>query len=191
MDSSSAGDSNDHASSSGNALSDADRDRSLQYLLGELSPGESATFEKQLAQSSALSDVFVQQSEIVCQLSAIDLADSYPAIQSAHNSSLPGSATARWSRVLVALAACLLLAYIGFALLPSEPSQTTAVLPPVSIEEDLLIARAWADTNAYVEPSALDLEVESELNVLSDDELEGSSLSWVISAIETGGSIDG
>ena len=105
--------------------------RCLAYLLGELPDQEAATFEQQLADSPELCDELANQSNILCHLSDISVAPPVTATKP----STP------WLEAIAALAACLLIALVGWKML-GKTNSTNA------LEEDLLIAEAWVETDS-------------------------------------------
>lgn len=168
-------------------IDEATSERCLQYLLGELSTHQSTQFEQQLAMSPALGDELQRQSELLCMASnAISETQIVDTQLANADSATPGSATP-WIEAIVALAACLLVAFVGWNLTKTSSSIN-------ALQEDVLIAQAWAvDTDAIVLGVA-SLE-EMELEEDGDFEIEMSafddSLSWVSTAVESGVSIDG
>ncbi len=65
----------------------------------------------------------------------------------------------------------------------SKETKTTA-----SLEEDALIAEAWADTDV---PNFAPLEIEAERDLDLEPQSYDESLSWVVTAIESGVLVDG
>ena len=157
---------------------EANRQRCMRYLLGELSDQDAVSFENELADSPELSNLLIEQSELLCCI-----ADTSPvAVPTATpNSTQP---VLRIAQIAAALAACFLVAIIGWKLNVSDQ--------PKSAEEDLLIAQAWAATEApAVGLQSLDVDIENENAGSLDEIADESSLSWVMVAADEGAIIDG
>lgn len=157
---------------------EATSERCMRYLLGELSADEAATFEQSLGSSPELGDELQRQSELLCMVSQATFDPPQLTSQATSDS------FAKWIEAAVALAACFLVAFIGWNLVSKSNAS--------AIQEDVLIAQAWADTDTIaLELSSVD---EIELEMDSDFEIESDvddSLSWVVTAVESGVSIDG
>lgn len=159
---------------------EATSERCMRYLLGELSADETATFEQSLGSSAELGDELQRQSELLWMVSQATF-DPPPVTSQATSDSF-----AKWTEAAVALAACLLVAFIGWNLI-SKSNATSA------IQEDVLIAQAWADTDAIAlglsSADEIELEMDNDFEIESQD--VDDSLSWVVTAVESGVSIDG
>ena len=153
---------------------DASGNRCLQYLMGELSHSDAEAFETELAQSPALADELVRQSELICCLS-----ESMPV--TAAKSVSKSAMGYRVVKVFAAVAACLMLAFVARSWKgEAESSQA---------EEDLLIAQAWVDASESFQ--SLDLDVENDTDWDQESTIDDGSLSWVMAAVEAEESIDG
>ena len=172
-----------HPTTHSQSITDADRDQCLRYLLGELNSSQTAAFESRLAESPELTTALIEHSEAICQVAQADIPQT---TSNADSRSQP------WIEALVAIAACLA---VGFFAWNSNSVQSTIVQPIGTIaavdqapSEQSLIAQAWASTSQQAADSVtLDIENEWE----SIEEVDGSSLSWVMAAVESGVSIDG
>lgn len=159
------------------SIDEAERQQCLQYLLGELSDQQTLAFEQRLAESTPLCDELQQQSEMLLLISET----STPQLQTASTYDAENKSGVRWIEAIVALAACLLIAFVAWNAV--KETETVA-----SLEEDALIAEAWADTDV---PNFAPLEIEAERDLDLDPQSYDESLSWVVTAIESGVSVDG
>ena len=165
------------------SIDEAERQQCLQYLLGELPDQQNAAFEQRLAESTPLCDELQQQSEMLLLLSEtstpqLQAVSQLPAVSTSGTENQSGN---HWIEAIVALAACLLIAFVAWN--ASKETKTTA-----SLEEDALIAEAWADTDV---PNFAPLEIEAERDLDLEPQSYDESLSWVVTAIESGVLVDG
>ncbi|MGI9472387.1 MAG: hypothetical protein ACR2NZ_12680 [Rubripirellula sp.] len=183
------------------ALSDAQKNECLQYLMGELNPSESQSFERQLASSTALGDELLRQAEGISLCSQPDLLSQPICVGGSANQ------VTRWRSVAALLAVAVCLAVLVFGVWPKAsdkvasrdrtlPTTTSATQSKVSadqsaIPEDVLIARAWAsnrlpsdsgsDGNDSILPGD---EIDVSLASLPADGTEmDSTLSWMYIAV--------
>jgi hypothetical protein len=166
------------------------------YLLGELDASKSAEFEQRLATSPELSDQLLRQAELISGLSTIEsqlqVAPATP------------SRVSSWSIAvsIMTVAACLAIVVLGVrsrsvekdslaSRTPSLSPRGTAAKDP-NVSEDLLIARAWADSrrSEVSEDFALaDLDSDEALPEDEPSDLD-STLSWMFIAVAANPELD-
>jgi hypothetical protein len=166
------------------------------YLLGELDASKSAEFEQRLATSPELSDQLLRQAELISGLSTIkhqlQVAPATP------------SRVSSWSIAvsIMTVAACLAIVVLGVrsrsvekdslaSRTPSLSPRGTAAKDP-NVSEDLLIARAWADSrrSEVSEDFALaDLDSDEALPEDEPSDLD-STLSWMFIAVAANPELD-
>ncbi len=168
------------------AMEEAVRQRCLLYLLGELSHEQEAAFEAELQKSVDLQAELISQSEVIAGLSTIQP----PAV-------VAPMAASNWSmRVPMSVAAIAATVMIAILCWPSKQVQRSLVVD--ATPESLLIAHAWAEEVA-AGLSASNLVGDSEIYEESErldafagnGQNEGSSLDWILTAIEAGAISDG
>ena len=176
----------------------ADHDLCLRYLLGETSANEAASFESRLAESPELATVLMEQSATICQLSQASV--SAPLTIAGDQTSSDTSHPGPWVEALVAIAACVAVGFFAWSETSNGPRDTVALQSPNGTtlvestpSEQSLIAQAWASTpQQTTNATTMDIEtVNIENEWESIEEVDGSSLSWVMAAVESGVSIDG
>ena len=135
-------------------IPDSWKNESLRYLMGELSPTETADFEAKLEQQPELAEELANQAEMITALAESPVESNLL--------SAPPHADNRRPAALVALAVCLAALVIGIWPTSDEQVASTNAVDPVvaAMETDrtngdsnitdldseaLLIARAWAE----------------------------------------------
>jgi hypothetical protein len=166
------------------------------YLLGELDASKSAEFEQRLATSPELSDQLLRQAELISGLSTIkhqlQVAPATP------------SRVSSWSIAvsIMTVAACLAIVVLGVRSRSVEKDSLASRTPSLSprgiaakdpnVSEDLLIARAWADSrrSEVSEDFALaDLDSDEALPEDEPSDLD-STLSWMFIAVAANPELD-
>lgn len=184
-------------------IPDSWKNESLRYLLGELSPTETADFEAKLEQQPELAEELANQAEMITALAESPVESNLL--------SAPPHADNRRPAALVALAVCLAALVIGIWPTSDEQVASTNAVDPVvaAMETDrtsgdsnitdvdseaLLIARAWAEdrtTESLVEGIVDEAEAGDDTNdslaeftATGDDEMD-STLSWMYIAVSS------
>ncbi len=160
----------------------------MLYLLGELPSDVLADFERQLACSPKLGEELLRQAETIADVSSQQtFPTTSPLIPAANDESK------RWTFVasLVAIAACLTLVFVGLRRSEPDPQRIASLTgiddqPRADAMEDLLIARAWAESPLTFDADDYELD-ESDpavATVPSDDPADNdATLSWIITAL--------
>ena len=184
-------------------IPDSWKNESLRYLLGELSPTETADFEAKLEQQPELAEELANQAEMITALAESPVESNLL--------SAPPHADNRRPAALVALAVCLAALVIGIWPTSDEQVASTNAVDPVvaAMETDrtsgdsnitdvdseaLLIARAWAEdrtTESLVEGIVDEAEAGDDMNdslaeftATGDDEMD-FTLSWMFIAVSS------
>lgn len=158
--------------------------RCLLYLLGELDREDAVAFENQLEFSSELGDELLRNADLIATLSSIEYSTNiiYPTTDTPPSLPVAVERSSWWlAASILAVAASLAILLSAVAFYRSEKAADS---------EDMLIARAWADSRN--DDSFIDLEVsESEndeaLTTLFFDDASDvdSALSWMVFAVST------
>lgn len=155
----------------------------MLYLLGELPGDQAAQWERRLQASPELGEELLRQADLIAALS---LVRSEPALPRVTRGSM-----LRWPIVasIVAVAACIVMIVLieplgtrereGFAGLGAFPTNDSGT------SEDLLIARAWADSQLHVATDDyLEFEVDDAVAISADDPSDvDTTLSWMFTAV--------
>lgn len=164
------------------------------YLLGELDPLQSAEFEQRLAASPELADQLLRQAELIDSLATIG---HQPVVAAAAS-----SRTSAWSIAvsLFAIAACLAIVVLGVRSADDDSlAHRTRQLSPRGVaprdskaSEDLLIARAWADSRrdqVSDDFAFAELDPEEALPAAEPTDVD-SILSWMFIAVADNPDLD-
>jgi hypothetical protein len=162
----------------------------MLYLLGELDAPQSAAFEQRLASSPELGEQLLRQADVIAGLSVIH---NQPELMPTSSSTY-----SPWSIVasIVAIAACLVIVVLGVksSSLDADAlaSRSQSTMPSgLSLEtseatEDLLIARAWADSqlnDVSEDFEFAELDMEDALPTAVESSDFDSTLSWMFIAV--------
>lgn len=164
----------------------------MLYLSGDLSAEQTVAFEQRLAQSPQLADTLLSQSELICQVALIPNDQASPTTPELELT----SSSKRFFAALLAIAASLAMLTTLWVNRPTGNDPNVALVsetnPDVS-QEEVLIAQAWASTNAEIRflDDEDEILTDSNADLLTNASLDDSSLSWVSAAIESGASVDG
>ena len=163
-------------------ISEKQRQQCMLYLLGELDTEPSATFQQELESSPELGDELLRQADLITALSQTSQRTVAPAV----------STTMRWqiaASIFAVIAAS--FAFIVLGPQPNSPQRdgiTSVAVANASVSEDLLIARAWADSHPIIDASE-DLGFGDSLGddsiaMAADDATDiDSTLSWMFIAV--------
>ncbi len=154
----------------------------MLYLLGEYDADQAADFERQLQSSHELADELLRQAELIAGLSQSPVISQSPMIPPSVevvDSRLPLLAS------VLAIAAC--IALFVLAVQPGSPDSDRVASLSNSAQsipsEEILIARAWADSrfDEMLDDGGLaDLYVDDALALATDDaEDVDATLSWM------------
>lgn len=159
----------------------------FRYLLGELTADKAAQFEQRLATSPELGETLLGQADLINGLSAVQ--HHRPAVAATV------SQVSRWSIAvsIVAIAACLLVVVLGVRARSADQDAlasqqlTTRGVPSVDVTEDLLIARAWADSRPLQNSDEYDFaDLDGDDSILDSEPSDvDSTLSWMFIAVST------
>lgn len=150
----------------------------MLYLLGELDAEQAQGFEKQLQSSPQLADELLRQAEVIAGLSQLPATSTHV---------LTTRSPLRLVASVLAIAACIALIALGVR--TSSPdsghiaSLSTSSSQPSIPSEELLIARAWADSRLdqiTTDDVLADLGSDDVLAFTADDAIDmDATLSWM------------
>jgi hypothetical protein len=188
-------------------IPDSWKNESLRYLMGELSPTETAYFEANLEQQPELAQELANQAEMITALAESPVESNLLSATPHAENRRPAATVA----ALVALAVCLAALVIGIWPTSDEQVASTNGVDPIvaAMETDrtsgdsnitdldseaLLIARAWAEdrtTESLVVGIVDEAEAGDDTNgslaeftAAGDDEMD-STLSWMYIAVSS------
>lgn len=164
----------------------------MLYLLGELDAEQSRHVEAQLEAFPELGEDLLRQADVIAGLSQPACRPTLPRVAESNHQ------LTRWPLVasMVALAACLAIAIIGFK--PGASDQDTVISPFGSSArlsesgnaEELLIARAWANHHRTLvdEVSFVESDIDEAPAIAAEDDslANDSTLSWMFIAVSAG-----
>jgi len=177
------------------------------YLLGELDAEATKRFEKKLAGNPELSELLLQQAGLitaVAQSQAFNVSHPQPTVCEDANVDAPQQW--RWIAALVSVAACIALVF-SFQRFGSphastaSTGDTAAIESAAMLEENVLIAKAWASSHPTSSFETADSGTgESEVVDLAEPESYASlelalddrpndidaTVSWMFAAISSG-----